>query len=179
MVQHVKFAYPDGSVIYNVCIHFSNRIHIDLTLLILSPHFRTLTLALILIRALHLWDPTVFLCACIARHSLILIGRILRCGQVHSHEDHPRCHPIILIGHSLSLTPHCYCALGDLQPTDGAVRRHSHLKLALYHQHLAEILDLELSPLEFMQREFPDDFVEIEKARSAVGRYGLTGKQQV
>jgi ATP-binding cassette subfamily F protein 2 len=36
-----------------------------------------------------------------------------------------------------------------------------------------------MSPIEFMQTEFPDQLIEIEQARRAVGRYGLTGKQQV
>ena len=40
-------------------------------------------------------------------------------------------------------------------------------------------LDFDLSPLQFMQKCFPDDFKEIEDARRAIGVYGLTGKQQV
>jgi len=68
---------------------------------------------------------------------------------------------------------------GDITPTKGQVRRHSHLGIAYYHQHLSDHLDFELSPLEFMQKCFPKDFVEIEAARRAIGRYGLTGKQQV
>lgn len=35
-------------------------------------------------------------------------------------------------------------------PTDGMIRRHSHLKIARYHQHLADQLDLEATPLEYM-----------------------------
>lgn len=46
-------------------------------------------------------------------------------------------------------------------------------------QHLEDALDFSLSPLEFMQKCFPDDFKEIEDARRAIGRYGLTGKLQV
>ena len=51
--------------------------------------------------------------------------------------------------------------------------------MARYHQHLADQLDFELTPLEFMQSEFPEEFKDIELARSAVGRYGISGKQQV
>jgi len=67
---------------------------------------------------------------------------------------------------------------GDLLPTSGMVRTHSHLRMARFHQHLAAQLDYELTPLEFMQKKFPDEFTDIEQCRRAVGRYGLTGKHQ-
>ena len=67
---------------------------------------------------------------------------------------------------------------GELLPTDGMIRRHSHLKIARYHQHLAEKLDMNLSPLEYMMKEYPD-VKEIEDMRKIVGRYGITGKNQV
>lgn len=63
-------------------------------------------------------------------------------------------------------------------PTEGMVRTNSHLKIARYHQHLHEMLDLDLSPLEYMMKCFPD-VKEKEEMRRIVGRYGLTGKQQV
>ncbi|XP_020593668.1 ABC transporter F family member 1 [Phalaenopsis equestris] len=66
---------------------------------------------------------------------------------------------------------------GDLIPLDGMVRRHNHLRIAQFHQHLAEKLDLEMSALLFMMREYPGN--EEEKMRAAVGRFGLTGKAQV
>ncbi|XP_077226781.1 ABC transporter F family member 1-like [Tasmannia lanceolata] len=66
---------------------------------------------------------------------------------------------------------------GDLVPQDGMVRRHNHLRIAQFHQHLAEKLDLELSALLYMMREFPGN--EEEKMRAAVGKFGLTGKAQV
>lgn len=68
---------------------------------------------------------------------------------------------------------------GDITPTKGQIRRHGHLRMARFHQHLADTMDLELTPLEYMQQQFPEDFVEIEAARRAIGCYGLTGKQQV
>jgi len=67
---------------------------------------------------------------------------------------------------------------GELLPTDGMIRRHSHLKIARYHQHLAEKLDMDLSPLEYMIKEYPE-IKEIEDMRKIVGRYGITGKNQV
>ncbi|KAM7279934.1 hypothetical protein ACFE04_007068 [Oxalis oulophora] len=66
---------------------------------------------------------------------------------------------------------------GDLVPLDGMVRRHNHLRIAQYHQHLAEKLDLDMSALLYMMREYPGN--EEEKMRSAIGRFGLTGKAQV
>ncbi|KAK8946033.1 ABC transporter F family member 1 [Platanthera guangdongensis] len=66
---------------------------------------------------------------------------------------------------------------GDLIPLDGMVRRHNHLRIAQFHQHLAEKLDLEMSALQYMMREYPGN--EEEKMRAVVGRFGLTGKAQV
>lgn len=48
----------------------------------------------------------------------------------------------------------------------------------LFPQHLQEQLDLDLSPLEYMMKCYPD-IKEKEEMRKIIGRYGLTGKQQV
>ncbi|KAK1398366.1 ATP-binding cassette, subfamily F, member 2 [Heracleum sosnowskyi] len=66
---------------------------------------------------------------------------------------------------------------GDLVPNEGMVRRHNHLRIAQFHQHLTEKLDMEMSALLFMIREYPGN--EEEKMRAAIGRFGLTGKAQV
>ena len=66
---------------------------------------------------------------------------------------------------------------GDLHPTEGMVRRHNHLKLGLYHQHLHELLEMDLSPLDYMLKKFPD-YKDREMMRKAIGRYGITGKAQ-
>ncbi|GLU02536.1 hypothetical protein SLE2022_197830 [Rubroshorea leprosula] len=66
---------------------------------------------------------------------------------------------------------------GDLVPLDGMVRRHNHLRIAQFHQHLAEKLDLELSALQYMIKEYPGN--EEEKMRAAIGKFGLSGKAQV
>jgi ATP-binding cassette subfamily F protein 2 len=66
---------------------------------------------------------------------------------------------------------------GELHPTEGLIRRHSHLKMGRYHQHLAETLDMKMSSLEWMQKEYPN-IKEIEDMRKIIGRYGLTGAQQ-
>lgn len=67
--------------------------------------------------------------------------------------------------------------IGDLEPTTGMVRRHNHVKMGHYHQHLAEKLDMNLSPIEYMQKEYPQ-LKEITVVRKIIGRYGITGKQQ-
>lgn len=67
---------------------------------------------------------------------------------------------------------------GDVMPTDGLIRRHSHCKIGRYHQHLAEELPLESSALEFMMSSYPE-VKEIEQMRKIVGRYGITGREQV
>ncbi|XP_022730170.1 ABC transporter F family member 1 [Durio zibethinus] len=66
---------------------------------------------------------------------------------------------------------------GDLVPLDGMVRRHNHLRIAQFHQHLAEKLDLEVSALQYMMKEYPGN--EEERMRAAVGKFGLSGKAQV
>lgn len=67
---------------------------------------------------------------------------------------------------------------GELIPTDGLIRRHSHLKIGRYHQHLQEQLDLDMSALDWMLKCYPD-IKEREEMRKIIGRYGLSGMQQV
>lgn len=64
-----------------------------------------------------------------------------------------------------------------LVPTDGNIRRHAHLKVGWYHQHLTDQLDLNLSPLTYMMNCFPNTKEE-ETMRRAIGRFGITGKTQ-
>lgn len=68
--------------------------------------------------------------------------------------------------------------VGELIPTDGLIRRHSHLKIGRYHQHLHEILDLNKCALEWMMQKFPE-IKEKEEMRKIIGRYGLSGQQQI
>jgi len=68
--------------------------------------------------------------------------------------------------------------LGELTPTIGAVRRHFHLRLGRYNQHSNDQLDLELTPLKYMQKMFPEEKLEEESWRTAIGRYGISGTQQ-
>ena len=43
---------------------------------------------------------------------------------------------------------------GELEAVDGSVKRHNHLRIGVYHQHLAEKLTPHETPLEYMMREF-------------------------
>ncbi|KFD57462.1 hypothetical protein M514_01565 [Trichuris suis] len=59
---------------------------------------------------------------------------------------------------------------GELLPTDGIIRRHSH--------HLHELLDLNISALDYMLKSYPE-VKEKEDMRKIIGRYGITGRQQI
>ena len=67
---------------------------------------------------------------------------------------------------------------GELVPTEGMVRRNNHLKFGRYHQHLHELLEMDLSPLDYMMKQFPE-VKERDEMRRIIGRYGITGKAQV
>lgn len=66
---------------------------------------------------------------------------------------------------------------GALEPVDGMVKRHNHLRIGQYHQHLTELLPMDLCPLEYMFKEFGREMGE-EKMRASVGRFGITGANQ-
>jgi len=67
---------------------------------------------------------------------------------------------------------------GELSPTDGIIRRHSHLKIARYHQHLGDHIDVNLTPLEYIGKCYPE-IKDVEQLRKIIGRYGISGKQQL
>jgi ATP-binding cassette subfamily F protein 2 len=70
----------------------------------------------------------------------------------------------------------------DLTPTYGFVRAHPKLRIARFHQHLQDLLDVNTSPIEFIRKEFPKneagEQTTISEARQMIGRYGITGKNQ-
>lgn len=41
---------------------------------------------------------------------------------------------------------------GELEPIDGMVKRHNHLKIGMYHQHLADALPMDMNPLDYFVR---------------------------
>jgi ATP-binding cassette subfamily F protein 2 len=67
---------------------------------------------------------------------------------------------------------------GDLEPVQGAIRRHIHLDIGRFHQHSVDALNPELSALEFFSTTFSDKKMEEPAWRAHIGRYGVTGKYQ-
>ena len=67
---------------------------------------------------------------------------------------------------------------GDLTPSEGEVRKHMHLRIAKYHQHSTDQLNLDQTPLEYMAAQFPEKKIELEGWRSRVGRFGVSGDMQ-
>jgi ATP-binding cassette subfamily F protein 2 len=68
---------------------------------------------------------------------------------------------------------------GELEPTRGIVQRHSHLRVAKFNQHSADILPFDKSPVDFMRDEFPEMRLEIVDWRAKLGMYGISGKVQM
>lgn len=67
---------------------------------------------------------------------------------------------------------------GELDPTEGQLRRHLDLKMGRYHQHSTDQLDQDKTVLDFMIENFPKKKMEIEEWRKSIGRYGISGKNQ-
>jgi len=84
-----------------------------------------------------------------------------------------------------SLVPNPLCSkttliklmAGVLQPTMGDIRPHGHLKLGRFTQHFVDVLDLEMTPLEFFETSYPEDAREDQ--RKILGRFGISGARQV
>lgn len=66
----------------------------------------------------------------------------------------------------------------EIDPTEGQMRSHLDLKIGRYHQHSTDQLDPEMKVLDFMIKTFPAIKMEEEDWRKAIGRYGISGKQQ-
>jgi ATP-binding cassette subfamily F protein 3 len=63
--------------------------------------------------------------------------------------------------------------VGDLIPMKGLCYRHGKLRLGLFRQHHVDQLDLELSPLEELQKYYPN--LETEKIRGHLSQFGIGG----
>lgn len=66
---------------------------------------------------------------------------------------------------------------GELQPTMGDIRPHGHLKMGRFTQHFVDVLDMEMTPLEFFEKLYPND--PREEQRKYLGRFGVSGRMQV
>jgi len=47
--------------------------------------------------------------------------------------------------------------MGDVQPSDGEIKRNPHARFALVNQHHADQIELALTPLQFLQKLYPGD----------------------
>lgn len=75
------------------------------------------------------------------------------------------------------------CHLGELTPLQGEVRRNPRLRIGKYAQHFVDKLPMDLSPVEYLQRQYPA--VPVQERRPSLplsrgeepglGRYGLEG----
>jgi ATP-binding cassette subfamily F protein 2 len=66
-----------------------------------------------------------------------------------------------------------------LEATDGAVSRNGHLRMARFAQHFVDQLPFDCNPIEYMQKEFPGDFQDIQSVRQVLGRFGVSGMMQM
>jgi len=75
---------------------------------------------------------------------------------------------------------------GDLEPSEGDVKRHNHLRIGQYNQHSAEILPDDKTPLEFLMEKYAEGVttvegtkkLEVDQWRAKLGKYGVTGEMQ-
>mmetsp|Transcript_53613 Transcript_53613/g.96179 ORF Transcript_53613/g.96179 Transcript_53613/m.96179 type:complete len:597 (-) Transcript_53613:239-2029(-) len=67
---------------------------------------------------------------------------------------------------------------GELAPSEGSVKRHQHLIMGQFHQHSAEVLENDLSPLDFMKKLFPPSEVKRSEEvwRSYLTMFGFDGQ---
>ena len=68
--------------------------------------------------------------------------------------------------------------IGELDATEGRVSRHPGLRIGRYHQHSVDQLDLDASPIEYMQKRFSSLEISVDNWRKRLGQFGLSGKQQ-
>jgi len=62
---------------------------------------------------------------------------------------------------------------GELSPTNGMVRPHSKLRIARFTQHFVDLLDMNLSPLQYMMQEYPG--IHDQTMCAFLGRFGISG----
>ena len=68
---------------------------------------------------------------------------------------------------------------GELLPIGGQITKHTRLKLCKYNQHSADQLDLNKSAVEYLRDKFPDEPRDLPFWRTQIGRFGLTGGNQL
>lgn len=68
--------------------------------------------------------------------------------------------------------------IGELEPTEGMIRRNPHLRIGRYQQHSIDQLDMDATPLEFMRRTYEHLKLEETEWRQTIGKFGITGYAQ-
>lgn len=67
----------------------------------------------------------------------------------------------------------------ELTPTEGSVSHKSGLRIGRYHQHSADQLNFDLSPVEYIRAKYPKLHETLQGYRAEVGRFGITGEAQL
>lgn len=67
----------------------------------------------------------------------------------------------------------------ELHPSEGSVSHKSGLRIGRYHQHSADQLDFNLSPVEYIRSKYPKLHETLQGYRAEVGRFGITGEAQL
>lgn len=65
----------------------------------------------------------------------------------------------------------------ELEATEGMVKKNAHCRIARFHQHFVDVMDLSQSALEFFNSEWPDN-KDIMTFRSSLSRFGISGNNQ-
>jgi len=68
--------------------------------------------------------------------------------------------------------------VGDLEPSEGTVRRNPHLRIGRYYQHSVDQLEMDLTPLQFMRRTYEHLNHEEVAWRQIIGKFGISGYAQ-
>lgn len=68
--------------------------------------------------------------------------------------------------------------VGDLEPTEGTIRKNPHLRIGRYYQHSVDQLDMDATPLQFMRRTYEHLQMEETEWRQHIGKFGITGYAQ-
>jgi ATP-binding cassette subfamily F protein 3 len=66
--------------------------------------------------------------------------------------------------------------MGELKPCEGEVRRSPHARYAIVNQHHADQIDLSMTPVQFLAKEFPGDgsYEHMQKLRGHLSSCGVT-----
>jgi ATP-binding cassette, subfamily F, member 1 len=63
---------------------------------------------------------------------------------------------------------------GDLEPSEGEVRRNARLRAGVYNQHFVDRLPMDIDPVAYLRSKFPET-TDYQSARNLLGKFGLEG----